>query len=307
MTSSLVNRDVFFRDPAQYILQNDGVSKVDVTSTLEYELETFVCEGEYARGLDTILTVFESHLDLPTQPSVWVSGFYGSGKSHLVKILQAVWQDSRLPSGRRPREIVTLTEPIDELLYTLSRNGDRLGGLWSASGMLAEYGELSIRMLILSIVHRAAGLSSNYGRAKFRLWLRQRGWEEPLAAMLSDKGLDPDAEFDQYLVSFDVADGVMALAQSSAFDTDTMQDRWERQFDRDDISYDDMIADLREVLLLQSVDGKKVPLTLLVLDEVQQYIGLSGDRAEAVQKAVELIQTSFDSRVLVVATGQAAL
>ena len=58
----MINRDLYFRDPTKIALLNNGVSKVSEIgtderqiSTLRFELETFVCEGEYARGLDRIL------------------------------------------------------------------------------------------------------------------------------------------------------------------------------------------------------------------------------------------------------------
>lgn len=307
MSTTVLNREVFWRDPAQNSLQNDGVSKVNVTTTLEYELSTFVCEGEYANGLERVLTGYESHLDLPTQPSVWVSGFYGSGKSHLVKILEALWKNVTLPNGQFARDVTNLTPEIKELLAILSRNAARSGGLWSASGMLTESDGQSVRMLILSIVHRAAGLSGNYGRARFRLWLRKRGWEAAVIAAIETEGYDPDSELDEYLVSPIVADAVADLAKSSSRDADMMQESWASQFDRTDISLDDMIDGLTDVLKMQSTDGKSIPLTLIVLDEVQQYIGDSGERTQAVQEAVERIQSSFDSKVLIVATGQAAL
>lgn len=53
------NREVYWRDPLTVELLNNGVSKVgeiegdpEQVKTLRFELETFVCDGEYARGLD---------------------------------------------------------------------------------------------------------------------------------------------------------------------------------------------------------------------------------------------------------------
>jgi len=51
------NRDLFLKDPLKSELLNNGVAEVrDIRSveelkTLRYELETFVCEGQYGRGL----------------------------------------------------------------------------------------------------------------------------------------------------------------------------------------------------------------------------------------------------------------
>lgn len=86
------NREIYWRDPLTTELLNNGVSKVaeiendpEQIKTLRFELETFVCDGEYARGLERILKAYLDGLNREEQKAVWVSGFSGSGKSHLVK------------------------------------------------------------------------------------------------------------------------------------------------------------------------------------------------------------------------------
>ena len=91
------NRDIFARDPKVHKLQNDGVANVtegtteNEVVTLRYELEHFVCEGQYEDGLIRILKSYIDHLGSTAQPAAWVSGFYGSGKSHLLKMLRHLW------------------------------------------------------------------------------------------------------------------------------------------------------------------------------------------------------------------------
>src|SRR5260221_1791947 len=88
------NRDVFLVDPTTYTIPNNGVTKVidprtpEEWNVLRYELEHFVCEGEYHRGLALILSTYIDNLAKAEQPAVWVSGFYGSGKSHFVRVLE---------------------------------------------------------------------------------------------------------------------------------------------------------------------------------------------------------------------------
>ena len=59
-------REVLSRDPLTTVIPNDGVTKViqpqseNEWDVLRYELESFVCEGEYRQGLDRILSAFLS-------------------------------------------------------------------------------------------------------------------------------------------------------------------------------------------------------------------------------------------------------
>ena len=92
------NRELFLVDPTTFTIPNEGVAKIYEPQTeeqwavLRYELNRFVCEGEYRRGLERVLSTFLTNLNNPEQPAVWVSGFYGSGKSHFVR-----WLCSPLP------------------------------------------------------------------------------------------------------------------------------------------------------------------------------------------------------------------
>lgn len=141
---TVTNRDVFALDPTEGDIPNLGVAKVKNPedagdwATLEWELRSFVCEGEYERGLDRILDQFLSHLSQNEQPAVWVSGFFGSGKSHLMRVLEYLWRDYQLPSGASARGLASLTPEIDRHLVELSAAAKRVGGIWSAAGTLGS-------------------------------------------------------------------------------------------------------------------------------------------------------------------------
>src|SRR6185312_7650126 len=106
-----LNREVFDKDPLTWTMPNNGVAAVAESANaendevLKYELRTFVCEGEYGRGLEKILRSYLENIGKPTQPAVWVSGFYGSGKSHLVKMLRYLWTDIQFTDGSTARSL----------------------------------------------------------------------------------------------------------------------------------------------------------------------------------------------------------
>ncbi|MEI7848811.1 MAG: hypothetical protein WCK35_23625 [Chloroflexota bacterium] len=110
------NRELFINDPLSFSIPNDGVTTIGNPKNdkewevVRYELKSFVCEGEYLRGLERILSTFLGNLDQPKQPAAWVSGFYGSGKSHLVRVLEYLWRDVEFPDGARARILVNLPD-----------------------------------------------------------------------------------------------------------------------------------------------------------------------------------------------------
>src|SRR5690606_16054651 len=99
------------------------------TEMLRYELEHFVCEGQYAAGLERILGSYLTNLGSAAQRAAWVSGFYGSGKSHLLKMLCHLWMNTVFADGASARSLAP-DLPADLLadLKELDNQGKRAGG-----------------------------------------------------------------------------------------------------------------------------------------------------------------------------------
>jgi hypothetical protein len=306
----MINRELYFRDPTTIELLNNGVSKVSEIGhderqikTLRFELETFVCDGEYARGLERILRSYLDGLGREEQKAVWVSGFFGSGKSHLVKVLRYLWEDYRFSDGATARSLVKLPTEVADLLKELSSRSKPLGGLRAAAGTLGAGSMDNVRLAFIQLVLRAADLPENLAQAKFVLWLRTSGLEEKvnnalrrqkrelLREVLSLKLSVPLAEA---LVSGDPQYGTAANAQAAI------------RAEFPDITSPTMSQALE---YLQQVFGEKnsLPCTLLVVDEIQQFIGEKIQRAMDMQEIAEHCCTKLNRRLLLVGTGQSAL
>jgi energy-coupling factor transporter ATP-binding protein EcfA2 len=93
MTSDI--RSLFKKDIARHI---DGVIKADDDSELPIELEEYVVTNQVAKRLEEFLHAYN---DGKVGNGVWISGFFGSGKSHLLKIL-ALLLENRDVGGRTP-------------------------------------------------------------------------------------------------------------------------------------------------------------------------------------------------------------
>ena len=279
---------------------------------LRWELRSFVCDGEYARGLERILDSFLTNLSQAQQPAVWVSGFYGSGKSHLVRVLEYLWRDIELPSGERARSLVTLPDDVERSSHRALDGGQaravdsgRLPGRWPR-GRVTPSASPSCRCC-----SRAPGFLSSTLPARFVIWAHG----ERLPRCVAQPQSRPQAsrstkEVHDLYVSPVIA---KALLDADASLGDSRQGR--SRAPQDAVPADDQrtspttrcSTSWSDVLRLQSTTEGKLPLTLVVLDEMQQYIGDDNEKALAVQNIVEGCSLAFESQVLFVATGQSAL
>ena len=309
------NRELFYQDPTQTKIPNDGFAQVVRPETpqqwdvLQWELRNFVCDGEYARGLERILDSFLTNLSQSQQPAVWVSGFYGSGKSHLVRVLEYLWRDTKLPGGETARSLVSLPDEVRDHLTELSSAGKRLGGLWSASGTLGSGKSEAVRLAFLSVLFGSAGLPEQYPHARFVIWAGENGYLDAVTAKIEAAGRSLDKEIHDLYVSPLIASALLEADASLGETVKDVRDLLRTQFPpmARDITDDEMFDVMDDVLRLQSTTSGKLPLTLVVLDEMQQYIGEDNEKALTVQNMVEGCSARFESQVLFVATGQSAL
>src|ERR1700683_4229399 len=139
-------RDILLRDPSKEGLVNNGQARIttdagddNTKQELRGELSTFVCEGQYSEGIIKILSSFLTSRNQTHQKAAWVSGFFGSGKSHLLKMLCHLWTDTKFADGASARSLVQeLPDEVRDLLVELDRAGKRSGGLLAAAGTLTS-------------------------------------------------------------------------------------------------------------------------------------------------------------------------
>lgn len=303
-------RDLLSKDPQKNEIVNNGVASVTdgrtpgELRTLRYELESFVCDGQYAKGLSHVLSTYLKNLEKAEQPAVWVSGFFGSGKSHFVKMLRYLWVDYEFPDGARARGLARLPHDVSDLLKELSADGKRHGGLQAASGTLGAGTGDSLRLAFLEIAFRSLGLPGEYPMARFILWLKSRGIEEKVRRHVEKAKMDFDKEIKRMYVSPSIAEALLAADKDFARNVPDARSTLKTQFPNTlDPSTDNMVDALQEAFSV----GSKFPCTLIVLDEVQQYIGENSQRANMVQEVTEGCVKKFGSKLLFVATGQSAL
>ena len=230
----MLNRDVFQVAPEAYHIPNDGVAKIvfppapgGPTETLKDELRTFITDGEFGRGLVRILESFRSGLSHGAQKAVWISGFYGSGKSHLAKMLCALWTDQAFLDGSRPSTLIP--EPKAELaaeLRALRSAAERAGGLHAAGGTLGG-GADDPKLATLGIVLHSVGLPLDFRAARVAFWLADEGILDPVRIRL---GAGFDSAIRNFVLSSAFHQAVMAEKPSIAASAGELSNRLKDTF-----------------------------------------------------------------------------
>ena len=305
------NREIYQRDPSEITLLNNGVATMtdalddDERRTLRFELEHFVCEGEYRRGLVRILDSYLSNQGQPEQPAAWVSGFFGSGKSHLAKMLRFLWIDYHFPEdGASARGLARLPDDVTELLTELVTLGRRSYGLHAAAGTLGAGAGDSVRLALLGIVFKSAGLPESFPQAQFCLWLRKNDIYDPVRIAVEAEGRDFRRELNDLYVSPLIARALLATDPDFAGSERDARAALRDQFPKpEDITTHEFVTALQDTLAPEG----ELPCTVIILDEVQQYIGEDSSRSYEVQGVVEDCSKRFGDRLLLLGTGQTAL
>ncbi|OIP95934.1 MAG: hypothetical protein AUK55_06020 [Syntrophobacteraceae bacterium CG2_30_61_12] len=298
-------KELFLKDPLTWKLVNEGVSSnnTEDLATLRYELESFVCDGEYLNGMRRILQGYRDSFNGPEQKAAWISGFYGSGKSHLAKVLRYLWINFPFPDGTTARSLAHLPEEITDLLTEISTLGKRHDGLHMAGGTL-KAGSGSVRLRVMGLFFKSVGLPEGYPYAKFLIHLKRDGKLDAFKQAIENQGKVFEKELGRLYTS-----GAVAKAYVQCHDhlKDPSRVGALLQADYppnvDDVSIAEMLDTIREAI---SAKGK-IPCTLLVLDEIQQFIGQDAQTALDVQEVTEALSKEMDGRLMIVGTGQSAL
>ncbi|MBD2550293.1 BREX system P-loop protein BrxC [Microcystis elabens FACHB-917] len=304
MTATTI-QELFFKPVDRPI---DGVIKADDERHLQVELDEYVVTREVSKGLGAFT---DAYLHNPTANGVWISGFFGSGKSHLLKMLSLMLDSEKRvgDEGSRPVEILlpkvedeiiradlkkATAIPARSLLFNIDQKFDGIGGTHEAP----------ILEVFMKVLNELQGYYGNQGYvAQFEHDLNKRGqfeafkqtyqrvngrsWENDRDALATvTKRSFAKAYAEQFGGSEDDAIKVVSDAKDSYR-----------------LSIEGFASRVKEYLNSQSPGFR---LNFFV-DEAGQFIGQERSRLLNLQTVVESLATATDGRATVFITSQADL
>jgi len=222
-------------------------------------------------------------------------------------MLRFLWTNHKFGDGAAARSLVNeLPAEIEELLKELDTEAKRRGSIHAAAGTMGEGGVRHARLSVLSIIFRSLGLPGAFHQASFLLWLKQNGHLEKVKANLKQNGRSLEQELPNLFVSPHLAAALVACDPTLPQNAAEVRTLLTAQFPerKSDISNDDMLRAIRAAL---GDEKGGLPCTLVVLDEVQQFIAGNAQIAYDIQEMAEVLCKNLDGKLLLVATGQSAL
>lgn len=107
-------QEIFLKDVTRSI---EGVVKADDADHLGVEVEEYVFTNDAAKGVAPLL---EEYTNYTNANGVWISGFFGSGKSHLLKMLAHLLGDVEGQAFARDKVAESFLDKTDDAMLTAS-------------------------------------------------------------------------------------------------------------------------------------------------------------------------------------------
>ena len=286
----------------------NGVIKVDeeVEKVIEQEVGEYVITNELKKHFITFFSFYADALNVPTADiGVWISGFFGSGKSHFLKMLSYIMENKEINGVRtveRFREkfaddpatfmlIDQATQPNTEtILFNI--------GIQSS----INKDDTAVQRVFAKVFYEHLGL---YGRnlkvAQLEYYiLRQGKYDEFKAAYLrrSGKTWEDDRQGFAFKGKFIVPTLMEVLDMSEEHANAWFKDKAPVEF-----SIELLVSQIKEYVESKSKDFH----LLFMADEVGQYVGTNVSLLLDLQGVIEKLGSECKGKVWVVCTGQSAL
>ena len=297
----------------QYIYRADinrdinGVIKVAQNDerSIEQELREYIITRELRRHFNTFLNNYERSLTSPTDKiGVWISGFFGSGKSHFLKILSYLLSNDTV-AGKKAVDYFTDKFDDPMMFAQLERcagvpTDTILFNIDSKSPINKD--KTAILRVFAKVFYEYRGFyGDDLKVAKLEQFIEKSGKMAAFKAKFEEiHGDSWEASRDAFsFFEDDVVDSLIEVLGMS----ETAARNWFNGTETADMSIEQLVREIKEY-----IDSKGKDFRLLfMIDEVGQYIGSDGSLMLNLQTIVEEIGSKCGGRVWVMVTSQEAI
>lgn len=301
----MIIRDMFADDINRKI---NGVIKVDQAAddVIEQELNEYVITKELKKHFITFFNYYGDAFEQPTADmGVWISGFFGSGKSHFLKMLSYLLENKEVKGIRSVERFRKKFEDDPATFMLIDR---------------ATKGQTETILFNIDI----EGFSNKDKTAVLRVFAKMfynhlGFYGENLKVAMMERYIDQQGKTDEFRRVFEEKKGKSWLEMRRAFAfngkfiiptlmevLDMSEDdakAWFNDKTSTEISIAQLVEDMKAY-----VDTKPANFRLLfMIDEVGQYVGTDTDMLLNLQSLTEKIGSECEGKIWVICTGQEAI
>lgn len=273
------------------------------------ELSEYVVTEELRSHFDTFLSAYTRAFDNPTgKMGVWISGFFGSGKSHFLKMLSYLLSgkeaggkkaiDYLSPRFESPRishmAELACSVPTETILFNIDSKGP------------SQKDDTAVLKVFARVFYEHLGFfGNNLKLARLERVIASRGKTEQFRAAFQDI---MDEAWEDSRESYDFFGDEVAEAMERAGVTSKENAlRWIEGNDEVDFSIDSLTDEIAAYAKRRAEEEGGQFRLLFMIDEVGQYISENTSLMLNLQTMVEDLGKKCADRVWVVVTSQQAI
>ncbi len=285
----------------------NGVIKVAQSDeySMEQELREYIITKELRRHFNTFFCNYERSLTTPTDKiGVWISGFFGSGKSHFLKILSYLLSNKEV-AGRTP--VSYFEDKLDDplLLSSVKRCADVptdtiLFNIDSKSPLNKD--KTAILRVFAKVFYEHCGFyGDDLKVARLEQFICKSGKTDEFKARFEERNGDSWENVRDAFAFFE--DDIVEVLKDTLHMSETAARNWFNGSETADMSIEQLVREIKDYVAGRGKDYR----LLFMIDEMGQYIGSDSDLMLNLQTIVEEIGRNCGGRVWVMVTSQEAI
>jgi hypothetical protein len=315
-------RDLFVRDLGRRI---EGVVKVYDQAALAQEIREFVLTDWTEEKLKAILDTFTESLDARrkrAQPmddmGIWISGFFGSGKSHFAKLVgyllenpiaDAATRESAMDLFERHLGDGRFARDIRRRLAEIQLSASVKTVAFEIKAKQTLNNPSSVAEILLSTFYESLGYSDAIYLARIEKRLAARGrypdFRDEYQRLFGQSWEEgrKEHEFNRARIAT-----VMAHIYPEEYATETAaRDGLMDAYRNEKVTADSVARELVEWVDAQPAPGTRQPHLVFVIDEMGQFVSDDRNKIEELRALVEQLGNQGKGKIWLVVTSQQAL
>ena len=301
----MIIKDTFFKRIDRPI---NGVVKVnqDADDILDQELDEYVITRELKKHFITFFKYYSNSFKENTSDTgVWISGFFGSGKSHFLKILSYLLANKEV-HGVKTVERFRQKFEDDEDNFLMIENAtkgrtDTILFNIDIEGFSNKDKTAVLRVFAKMFYNYLGFYGEDLKVAKLEQFIEKQGKTAEFRRVFEEKnGASWLTSRDSFIFFEDDVTG--ALMETVGMSEDNAKN-WFNGTETVEITIKKLVSEIKEYVEAQPQDFR----LLFMIDEVGQYVGGDTNLLLNLQSLVEAIGSECGGKVWVICTGQEAI